>query len=498
MNWTDGVADTGRYLIGFNDLDHGRNCCEADPRTMRYPSWRYARIYIALLCCVFILLIIRSHYIDRLFLENYYVSHIYETDRSMFANTISENDMSRFPNNSKVISNCTNDKSRSLFHDYDTNRKAPIHFLEKDTNKYFRYYGNMSFSCLIEGTNHVKTKNSPYFCRCKSGWFGPHCAYPEAFRHSQLPKFYPIYRRKEPRRIIYAFPFNVEFEITEARFASLGDLVDVFLVAESNYSAHGDAKPLRFLQSLKNGFCSDLHHKIAYVYIGHFPWLARKIGWIADDLPRDLLGTQGLRNQVKNVKHDDLFILTDADELPSREALLFLKLHTGYPEPFGFRMRWTTFGFQWIAGTGNQQILTGSTVGLLNHVFYGKASKIRNAAGHLHKAQTNVNTYIKSGGLVRMWKLGGEGFPCGWHCSWCFKPEFISIKLTSAHNGDFPRWGDYPEKRDHAYIRSLVKRGMWFDDKSTLTASDKKDAMYAPPFFKQNFQRFKYLLQNVY
>lgn len=53
------------------------------------------------------------------------------------------------------------------------------------------------------------------------------------------------------RRIIYSFPFNHEFEMLEAIFNETGDLIDKYVVLESNYSAFGEQKPRRLYEKLK-------------------------------------------------------------------------------------------------------------------------------------------------------------------------------------------------------------------------------------------------------
>ena len=58
------------------------------------------------------------------------------------------------------------------------------------------------------------------------------------------------------------------------------------------------------------------------------------------------MGIHGL-NRIHGVRSDDLFVLLDADEIPTREVLMFLKLYDGYPEPIRLAMRWSVFGFFW-------------------------------------------------------------------------------------------------------------------------------------------------------
>ena len=72
--------------------------------------------------------------------------------------------------------------------------------------------------------------------------------------------------------------------------------------------------------------------KIAYVFLGHFTEKGRTNGWYADSYLRTHLSRQGLR-LVSGLRDDDIFLYLDADELPTREMLLFLKVYDGYSEP---------------------------------------------------------------------------------------------------------------------------------------------------------------------
>ena len=53
---------------------------------------------------------------------------------------------------------------------------------------------------------------------------------------------------------------------------------------------------------------------------------------VEERLLRDYLSRVGLR-QVIGLRASDLFILTDADELPTREVVEFLRWHDGYTQP---------------------------------------------------------------------------------------------------------------------------------------------------------------------
>lgn len=82
--------------------------------------------------------------------------------------------------------------------------------------------------------------------------------------------------RKFPRRTINVINFNNEFDLLEARIGDLYDVIDVFVVAESNYTYYGEGKPLRLLERLQKGFLKRHQAKINYVLLTHFPVGARK------------------------------------------------------------------------------------------------------------------------------------------------------------------------------------------------------------------------------
>ena len=95
------------------------------------------------------------------------------------------------------------------------------------------------------------------------------------------------------------------------------------------------------------------------------------------------------------------------------------------------------------------------------------------------------------------WTLGDVNHYAGWHCSWCYPPPGIKIKLESAQRHDKPRWGDFPDKLNLDYIASLIRNGEWFDGKHPLIPVNRRKtsaSIYAPPFFLDNEDRFEYLL----
>lgn len=332
-------------------------------------------------------------------------------------------------------------------------------------------------------------------CVCRPGWHGPYCGVPTMVYHSNLPTKERLTPREAPRRVINAININHEFDLLHARFRELSQAVDLFLICESNFTAYGEKRPLSFLQLLLNGTYDYMRHKILYVFLDHFPDGGKQDGWIADDYLRTFLTHNGM-SRVVGAKSDDVFVINDADEIPAHEGLLFLKLFDGWTEPFAIHMRKSLYGFFW-KQFGTLEVVSGCTVGMLHNVYDGDGIKLRRRE---YYTMPGFRKYENdTGHILVQWSVGSPVHFAGWHCSWCFTPEGIFFKLVSAQNGDFPRWGDYEDKRDLNYIRDLIRTGGWFDGSmQEYPPVDPKEHMYAPKYMLENYSKYRYLLENPY
>ena len=73
---------------------------------------------------------------------------------------------------------------------------------------------------------------------------------------------------------------------------------------------------------------------MAHVFLPSFNEKCQENGWCADAEIRRYLGKHTLRLVESTVQDDDIFLLSDADELFLPEVLLFLKLYNGYVSSF--------------------------------------------------------------------------------------------------------------------------------------------------------------------
>ena len=158
------------------------------------------------------------------------------------------------------------------------------------------------------------------------------------------------------------------------------------------------------------------------------------------------------------------------------------------------------YGFFWKRGKPDHEevtkIVAVSTIEMIDKVYDGCVMKMRRNYLNRDAERTKVIEYKKKGHLVGEWNIGRIGAYAGHHCSWCYPPEGIRLKLTSAQKDDKPRWGDYPEKLDLNYIAGLIRDGAWFDGSKPFfrAASIDDDPNYAPSFVLQNKLQFAHIL----
>ena len=113
--------------------------------------------------------------------------------------------------------------------------------------------------------------------------------------------------------LIYdCFPFFNELELLELRFAALNDVVDRFVLVESDQSHTGASKPLFFAEN-RSQFRRYLD-KIEHVIVRDLPQTDEP--WERDRFQRNAV-LRGL-TQMKN---DDLILLSDVDEIPRPESI---------------------------------------------------------------------------------------------------------------------------------------------------------------------------------
>jgi len=124
-------------------------------------------------------------------------------------------------------------------------------------------------------------------------------------------------------KIIDCFIFYNELELLKYRFNILADVVDYFVIVESTHTFTGQKKSLLYDEN-KDMF-AEFRHKIVHVIIDDFPYKYPNIDflngnqWQNEHFQRNNI-SRGF-NRIENVKDDDLFIISDVDEIPDPSTI---------------------------------------------------------------------------------------------------------------------------------------------------------------------------------
>jgi hypothetical protein len=117
-------------------------------------------------------------------------------------------------------------------------------------------------------------------------------------------------------KVYDCFPFFNELDVLEIRLQELWDVVDVFVLAESNLSHSG--KPKEYIYENNKERFAKYASKIRRIQVDDMP--DTKDSWVREKYQRWSTG-KGLTD----VSPEDLIIVSDVDEIPRAEAITMIK-----------------------------------------------------------------------------------------------------------------------------------------------------------------------------
>ena len=131
--------------------------------------------------------------------------------------------------------------------------------------------------------------------------------------------------------LIDSFLFFNEAELVELRVKYLEKLVDYFVVVEANITHQGKKKNQNFPKILEDNL-KEFSNKIQYHQLNiDLEKIKNEESWIIDNIKGDDAHRVDnfQRNYIKTAcqkfSDDDILIISDVDEIPSREKLEFIK-----------------------------------------------------------------------------------------------------------------------------------------------------------------------------
>jgi beta-1,4-mannosyl-glycoprotein beta-1,4-N-acetylglucosaminyltransferase len=217
--------------------------------------------------------------------------------------------------------------------------------------------------------------------------------------------------REFPRRVFDAVLYSNEKEILEIRWKELYPYVTQFVILESNSTFTGLPKPLFFASHRKD--FKFVEPRLTYGSIGgrskrgENPFIEEAYQRVALDV---LLRKAGIED-------DDLLIMSDVDEIPSRHTINLLRWCDDIPPVLHLQLKNYLYSFE----------------------FHVDDSSWRASVHRYETGKTRYAHYRQTDDLLA---------DAGWHCSFCFRriSEFI-FKMKAYSHYDRVRFSHYLNPR---------------------------------------------------
>ena len=131
--------------------------------------------------------------------------------------------------------------------------------------------------------------------------------------------------------LIDSFLFFNEKELAELRIKYLNDIVDYFVVVEADITHQGKKKDWNFPNILKSRL-KEFSNKIQYHQLNiDLEKIKKEESWIIDNIKGDdahridNFQRNYIKTACKNFSNEDILIISDVDEIPSKDKLNFIK-----------------------------------------------------------------------------------------------------------------------------------------------------------------------------
>ncbi|XP_046610684.1 beta-1,4-mannosyl-glycoprotein 4-beta-N-acetylglucosaminyltransferase [Neodiprion virginianus] len=354
--------------------------------------------------------------------------------------------------------------------------KSNIYLKDKHTLQSFEKYNHTW--CWRDGVDVTRMANSEEIerkrCICNQGWHGTDCGQPEVVWRAIMASKQNIKleQRKTLRRIVYVFSLNdYNSAIAEVIVEELYKVVDLFVICDFSNAEDN------FKHKLAKGLLQQGQDKILYINI------ASKIRKPLRVISKYIW--EKVCQVVRNLRDDDIYVTTESEQILNPRALMFLKVYDGWPQPIGFRLRWSVFGFFWQHPLKTSIVIGASTISLLREAYHQNSLVLpKDFDGDVSERE--------SLGLV----IGDLNHYGGWYCYLCQDPANI---VTSLHQKANVKEKNAKLIIDVPYIEDLIETGIWLDNKTALLRAYKsRDPYFAPDIVMNNTWKYDWLVENFY
>lgn len=265
---------------------------------------------------------------------------------------------------------------------------------------------------------------------------------------------------------------NNELDILELRLEILYDVIEKFVVVESDTTHSGNPKELHVRNNLER-FKKFESKLILLTYHGQLYPTEHKDAWLNEGNQRNM----GIDAIANSPPEDGLCLVCDVDEIPDPVKLLEAKelaINTGMP--IALEMRSCLYYLNFSAPTPpfRGPYLYDPTKAQQVHAMFG---------------QTNFTpSYFR-------WHMCAPGyendFPkiqnAGWHFSTLGGIEGIRHKFESYAHIEF----NNEKFKDSSYLENCIKEGLYFSGVDNEVKLQKQEISFLPKYVQDNLDKYK-------
>ncbi|PPQ66306.1 hypothetical protein CVT24_007303 [Panaeolus cyanescens] len=271
-------------------------------------------------------------------------------------------------------------------------------------------------------------------------------------------------------KVLDAVLMSSELDLLEIRLNELDDVVDYFLIVESNATFTGLPKETFFANNRAR--YAKFGHKIVYHFL---PGYALQDGETAWDVERQTRQTMSalIQDQTRNFKSGvkSLVLMSDLDEIPAAHTVRLLKA-CDFGQFIHLQLRDFLYSFEWYLGLNSWR---------------ASASIWNDDSVYRHSKAVDVMLA-----------------DAGWHCSFCFRtiPEY-ALKMKGYSHAD--RIAGRINLLDPKRIQDTICKGTdifgmlpeaydYVDLLAQMNPKASKSAVGLPRYLIENGEKFRFLL----
>lgn len=267
-------------------------------------------------------------------------------------------------------------------------------------------------------------------------------------------------------KIYDCFLFNDELDLLEIRLHELYDVVDYFVIVESDHTFQGHKKDMTFLEN-KNKF-DKWSDKIIHVTVTDMPNNGN--AWANEHHQRN-----SIFKGIEQADSNDMIIISDCDEIPRKESIIDIRNNPR--EIIGFRIPYFNFKFNYLLINNTESYHVWITAGRKYRI--AQPESFRNNRFGLNNLPFNYDD-----GQVKIYEHSG------WHFTYLGNTEWIKKKIKSFAHTELNK-EDVLNRID---VDTMIEKGVGFNPLDARKFSKVLLDDYFPKTILENKQRYKHYI----